>query len=107
MEAHIQIHTVAGQLSAQGICRRPGHAFPIVRGANHQELLEDRQADEEDRGACQHARLSAALRSIDKATHNLRRDDLEPDAAEQEDREQGKRPLLGHDMPCQQIPIAF
>jgi hypothetical protein len=95
MKGHIQAQAVFGQVGAHLVCRRPTHVLADIGRDDRAHLLRQGHADEQHRRAPQCVYARASFSGIDKVAHDLRVDQLQADAAEQEHCQKRGHPPLG------------
>ncbi len=101
VEAHIQVKAVPGQLSAQGIGRGPGDIFAHVGDPDCHHLLDEGDADKQQRRDHQAVERAVPQGGVDKIAHDLRVDHLQANIAKQQDGQQDKTTPLGLDVPVE------
>ena len=107
VEFHIQMEGVSGQFGAQVVGGCPCDVFAEIGDADCDDLLNQGNADEGNRGPGESLQCFASQRGVDKLPHDLRRKDPQADAAEQQGSQQNKPSLLRADVVGEKIPVGF
>ncbi len=107
VEAHIKIERVPGQLGAQVVGGGPCHIFAEIFHTDRHPLLDQGDSDKSQRGHGKGPHGLASQRFIDERPHDLRGNNPQADAAEQQDSQQDKASLLRADMVRKQVPVGF
>lgn len=76
VEAKIQAQQMQGQVGAQGVGRCPGHPFAEVGGRQRERLLDDGDADVQQRDTGEKGKRSAGFGGIQEGAQDLRIDQL-------------------------------
>src|ERR687886_402418 len=94
MKRLVQPQAVREQVGTERIRRTPADVFAEVGRADRKELLEQGDHDEKDPGDGERPVRAALRRGVDETPQDLRVEQLQPDAAEQQKgQDQHPRPL--------------
>jgi hypothetical protein len=107
VEAHVQGQRALGELGAQRVGRRPGHALPEVGDRQGYELLREREADEGGGCGDQDPDRLALSRRVDEGAHDLGDEEAHPNAAQEEGGQGGEPRPLRPDVPRQELPVGL
>ena len=105
VKAHVEIERVLGQFGAQSVGGAPGHVLAKIFHRHRDSLLQERDADEGEGCPREDAERLARQRVVNEGAHDLRREDPQADAAEEQDGEQGKPSLLRTDVVAEEVPV--
>jgi hypothetical protein len=94
------------KVAAQVICRLPGEVFPRPDGEHSDPLLQQCQGDEEQGPGRKGSRFLARRGAVDDPAHDLRIEELEPDAGEQQRGGENKKTLPPSKQGGEELPVA-
>ncbi len=95
VEAHIQAQDMGGQIAAQGVGGGPAQVLGEVDADGGQRLLGNDNDEEQNRQSDQGGGVLAAGGPVDEAPNDLRREQLEADAAQKQQGQQHHTPAIG------------
>lgn len=105
VEAQVEGQDVCQQLVPQRVGRGPGHGLADCCRGNAQPLSHQRYGDEQTSRAEQRRFRTVRLRSVDEVAGHLWIDELQADAGQQQEGQQGDASTLGREVGREQTPI--
>jgi hypothetical protein len=94
VEGQVEVENVPGQIGPQRVGGRPGDVLAGVGGSNRHNSLDQDTGNKEQGDQDERLLRRAGLNAIKKVTNNLRAEQLQADAAQQQGRQPKDSQLL-------------